>query len=41
MVFDIRRWVGTTFVPITTLSLSTFVGKSIGEGAAFTDMMRQ
>ncbi len=29
------------FVPITTLSLSTLKGKHIGEGAAFTGMMRQ
>jgi DHA2 family multidrug resistance protein len=29
------------FVPITTLSLSTLKGKNIGEGAAFTGMMRQ
>jgi DHA2 family multidrug resistance protein len=29
------------FVPITTLSLSALKGKSIGEGAAFTGMMRQ
>lgn len=29
------------FVPITTLSLSTLVGKEIGEGASFTGMMRQ
>ena len=32
---------GLLFVPITTLSLSTLQGKSIGEGAAFTGMMRQ
>ena len=32
---------GLLFVPITTLSLSTLDGKSIGEGAAFTGMMRQ
>ena len=32
---------GLLFVPITTLSLSTLKGKSIGEGAAFTGMMRQ
>jgi DHA2 family multidrug resistance protein len=32
---------GLLFVPITTLSLSTLRGKSIGEGAAFTGMMRQ
>jgi DHA2 family multidrug resistance protein len=29
------------FVPITTMALSTLKGKSIGEGAAFTGMMRQ
>jgi DHA2 family multidrug resistance protein len=29
------------FIPITTLSLSTLYGKQIGEGAAFTGMMRQ
>ena len=29
------------FIPITTLSLSTLSGKEIGEGAAFTGMMRQ
>lgn len=29
------------FVPITTMSLSTLKGKSIGEGAAFTGMARQ
>ncbi|MBC7522931.1 MAG: multidrug efflux MFS transporter [Flavobacterium sp.] len=32
---------GLLFVPITALSLSTLSGKSIGEGAAFTGMMRQ
>jgi DHA2 family multidrug resistance protein len=32
---------GLLFVPITTLSLSTLTGKNIGEGAAFTGMMRQ
>src|SRR5690606_28405784 len=32
---------GLLFVPITTLSLSSLQGKSIGEGAAFTGMMRQ
>ena len=32
---------GLLFVPITTLSLSTLQGKEIGEGAAFTGMMRQ
>jgi MFS transporter, DHA2 family, multidrug resistance protein len=29
------------FIPITTLALSTLHGKQIGEGAAFTGMMRQ
>ncbi len=32
---------GLLFVPITTLSLSTLQGKDIGDGAAFTGMMRQ
>lgn len=32
---------GLLFVPITTLSLSSLKGKEIGEGAAFTGMMRQ
>ncbi len=32
---------GLLFVPITTLSLSTLKGRQIGEGAAFTGMMRQ
>ena len=32
---------GLLFVPITTLSLSTLKGKDIGDGAAFTGMMRQ
>lgn len=32
---------GLLFVPITTLSLSTLKGREIGEGAAFTGMMRQ
>jgi DHA2 family multidrug resistance protein len=32
---------GLLFVPVTTLSLSTLQGKNIGEGAAFTGMMRQ
>lgn len=32
---------GLLFVPITTMSLSTLKGKNIGEGAAFTGMMRQ
>ncbi|WP_442787470.1 MDR family MFS transporter [Flavobacterium suncheonense] len=32
---------GFLFVPITTLALSTLQGKQIGEGAAFTGMMRQ
>jgi DHA2 family multidrug resistance protein len=32
---------GLLFVPISTLSLATLSGKHIGEGAAFTGMMRQ
>lgn len=32
---------GMLFIPITTLSLSSLNGKEIGEGAAFTGMMRQ
>ncbi len=32
---------GLLFVPITTYSLSTLSGREIGEGAAFTGMMRQ
>lgn len=32
---------GMLFIPITALSLSTLKGKQIGEGAAFTGMMRQ
>ncbi|MFT3795875.1 DHA2 family efflux MFS transporter permease subunit [Flavobacterium sp.] len=32
---------GLLFVPITTMALSTLKGKQIGEGAAFTGMMRQ
>ncbi|MGJ1320241.1 MDR family MFS transporter [Sphingobacterium spiritivorum] len=32
---------GLLFVPVMTLSLSTLQGKAIGEGAAFTGMMRQ
>ncbi|GAO41271.1 DHA2 family efflux MFS transporter permease subunit [Flavihumibacter petaseus] len=32
---------GMLFIPITTLSLSTLKGKQIGQGAAFTGMMRQ
>jgi MFS transporter, DHA2 family, multidrug resistance protein len=32
---------GLLFVPITTMALSTLKGRSIGEGAAFTGMMRQ
>lgn len=32
---------GLLFVPITTLALSTLSGRQIGEGAAFTGMMRQ
>jgi DHA2 family multidrug resistance protein len=37
----ILRGIRLLFVPITTLSLSTLSGKNIGEGAAFTGMMRQ
>lgn len=39
----ILRGVGLSllFVPITTMALSTLKGKQIGEGAAFTGMMRQ
>ena len=32
---------GMLFIPITMLSLSTLKGRQIGEGAAFTGMMRQ
>lgn len=32
---------GMLFIPITTLSLSTLKGREIGDGAAFTGMMRQ
>ena len=32
---------GLLFIPITTLSLSTLSGQEIGQGAAFTGMMRQ
>lgn len=32
---------GLLFIPITTLSLSTLKGMEIGQGAAFTGMMRQ
>lgn len=32
---------GLLFVPITTLSLSSLKGREIGDGAAFTGMMRQ
>lgn len=32
---------GMLFIPITTLSLSTLHGQQIGQGAAFTGMMRQ
>ena len=32
---------GLLFVPISTLALSTLKGQAIGEGAAFTGMMRQ
>lgn len=32
---------GLLFIPITTLALSTLKGQQIGQGAAFTGMMRQ
>jgi DHA2 family multidrug resistance protein len=32
---------GLLFIPITSLSLSTLKGPQIGQGAAFTGMMRQ
>jgi MFS transporter, DHA2 family, multidrug resistance protein len=32
---------GMLFIPVTSLSLSTLKGKEIGQGAAFTGMMRQ
>ncbi|MCB0697831.1 MAG: DHA2 family efflux MFS transporter permease subunit, partial [Chitinophagaceae bacterium] len=32
---------GMLFIPITTMALSTLKGKEIGQGAAFTGMMRQ
>jgi len=32
---------GMLFIPITALSLSTLTGQQIGQGAAFTGMMRQ
>ncbi len=32
---------GLLFIPITTLALSTLQGKQIGQGAAFTGMLRQ
>lgn len=32
---------GMLFIPISTLSLSTLKGQQIGQGAAFTGMMRQ
>jgi DHA2 family multidrug resistance protein len=32
---------GMLFIPITTLSLSTLKGQQIGQGAAFSGMMRQ
>lgn len=32
---------GLLFIPVTTLSLSSLKGKEIGDGAAFTGMMRQ
>jgi hypothetical protein len=42
LAFDFKRcWFGTTFCTYYDLSLSTLKGKNIGEGAAFTGMMRQ
>ncbi|HMC99801.1 MAG TPA: hypothetical protein VKH37_06605, partial [Ferruginibacter sp.] len=32
---------GLLFIPVTALSLSTLKGQQIGQGAAFTGMMRQ
>src|SRR5690606_5356094 len=32
---------GMLFIPITTMALSTLQGQQIGQGAAFTGMMRQ
>jgi MFS transporter, DHA2 family, multidrug resistance protein len=32
---------GMLFIPVTTLALSTLKGREIGQGAAFTGMMRQ
>jgi DHA2 family multidrug resistance protein len=32
---------GLLFIPVTTMSLSTLKGREIGDGAAFTGMMRQ
>lgn len=32
---------GLLFIPVTTMSLSTLQGRHIGDGAAFTGMMRQ
>jgi len=32
---------GMLFIPVTTLALSTLKGKEIGQGSAFTGMMRQ
>jgi DHA2 family multidrug resistance protein len=32
---------GMLFIPVTTLALSTLKGQQIGQGAAFTGMMRQ
>jgi DHA2 family multidrug resistance protein len=32
---------GMLFIPVTTLALSTLKGQEIGQGAAFTGMMRQ
>jgi DHA2 family multidrug resistance protein len=36
-----RSRIGLLFIPITSLSLSTLKGQEIGQGAAFTGMMRQ
>ena len=42
MAFDFKRnWIRITFCSYYYLSLSTLKGKNIGEGAAFTGMMRQ
>jgi DHA2 family multidrug resistance protein len=36
-----RNRIRITFVPITTYRYLLYLGKNIGEGAAFTGMMRQ